>query len=40
VVELDNLHRHALQGALDGPCVEDRRIFRSHRFTNMAQDET
>src|SRR5947207_1272271 len=35
-IELDDLHRHALQGALDGPGVEDRRGFRSHRCTNMA----
>jgi hypothetical protein len=36
VIELDDLDRHALQRALDGPGVEDRRGFRGHQCTNMA----
>src|SRR6202011_1356753 len=39
-VEFHYLDRHSLQGALDGPRVENRRILRSHRFTNMAPEET
>ena len=39
-VELDDLHRHALQGALDGPGVEDRRGFSSHSYTNMARSRS
>jgi hypothetical protein len=35
-VELDYLHRHALQGALDSPRVEDGRGLSGHRCTNMA----
>src|SRR5687768_10707940 len=32
-VDLDDFDRHALEGALDGPGVEDRRVFRGHRCT-------
>jgi hypothetical protein len=39
-IELNYLDRHSLQGALDGPGVEDCRCFRGHRFTNMARKRT
>jgi hypothetical protein len=39
-IQLDDLHRHALQGALDGPGIQNRRCFRSHWCTNMAPKST